>query len=83
MPHRRDIAKTTDESGSFSRRRRLVVRKDEQQWTFRWEPGDETALIEVIGGLARRSETGLSPADAAVLSHHVRQFSTNAAADGC
>ncbi len=54
-------------------RHRLSLIKGQERWSFRWEPGDESLLINRIAELARDPQIPFDWFDAAVVCKHVAQ----------
>lgn len=55
------------------RRFRVSLVKGSQRWHFRWEQGEEAALIDAIAGLARDPEIPFDWFDAAIVCKHIAQ----------
>jgi len=54
-------------------RHRISLIKGEERWLFRWEPGDESMLINCIAELAREPAVPFDWFDAAVICKHIAQ----------
>lgn len=54
-------------------RHRLSLIRGSERWCFRWDPGDESLLINRIAELARDPEIPFDWYDAAVVCKHVAQ----------
>jgi hypothetical protein len=54
-------------------RYRLALIKGEHRWTFRWDPGCESQLIDRVAALAAEPHAPLDWYDAAVLCRHIAQ----------
>jgi hypothetical protein len=61
-------------------RHRISLIKGEERWLFRWDPGDESLLINCIAQMARDPGVPFDWYDAAVICKHVAQpFGSSAA----
>jgi hypothetical protein len=58
---------------SHSNRRivRLSLVKGQHRWQFRWEPGDEAALINSVAAMARDPNLPFDWYDAAIVCKHI------------
>ena len=61
----------TTGSHTSSRIVRLSLIKGEHRWQFRWEPGDEAALINSVAAMARDPNLPFDWFDAAIVCKHV------------
>ncbi|MDH3582748.1 MAG: hypothetical protein OER86_00875 [Phycisphaerae bacterium] len=57
---------------SSSQPGQLVLVKKQHRWVFRYEPGEEAALLRSLADSARDPDSQLDWFDAAVLSHQLR-----------
>ena len=61
----------TTDSHASSRIVRLSLIKGEHRWQFRWEPGDEAALINSVAAMARDPNLPFDWFDAAIVCKHI------------
>ena len=64
---------TTDINAHVSgeRLQRLSLIKGEHRWQFRWESGDEAALINSVAAMARDPQLPFDWYDAAIICKHI------------
>lgn len=53
--------------------RQLVLVKKDQKWVFRYQPGEEQAVVKWLAGAAACRESRFDWFDAAVLAHQMGQ----------
>jgi hypothetical protein len=56
-----------------SPRHRIALVKGNERWNFRWEPGDESLLINRVAEMARDPDIPFDWFDAAVVCKHIAQ----------
>lgn len=54
-------------------RHRLSLVKGNERWHFRWDPGDESMLINRVAEMARDPDMPFDWFDAAVICKHIAQ----------
>lgn len=52
---------------------RVSLIKGSERWQFKWEPGNEAALINAVAGIARDPNVPFDWYDAAVVCKHIVQ----------